>query len=93
MMEKQKIKKIVVYLLSKNIKKAALFGSFVREDFGPKSDIDILIEPFPGMTLVDIIYMESELKLKTQRKIDLMEFDGIRKSVRPFVFDQALSII
>jgi len=29
MMEKQKIKKIVVYLLSKNIKKAALFGSFM----------------------------------------------------------------
>ncbi len=93
-MNKEQIKQIIIsYLLSKNITKAALFGSFVREDFGPKSDIDILIEPFPNMNLFDLINMQDDLKKKTKRKIDLMEFDGIKSIIRNDVMAQAVQII
>ncbi|MFN0049857.1 MAG: nucleotidyltransferase family protein [Cytophagales bacterium] len=94
MMEKEKTIEIIKnYLISKNIKKASLFGSFVREDFGPKSDIDILFEPFPHMNLFDLIHMEDDLKKRTKRKIDLMEYDGIKLAIRDEVLAYAVPIL
>ena len=82
------------YLISKGIKKASLFGSFIRDDFDPKkSDIDILIEPFPQMTLWDMIHIHDDLKSKTKKKIDLMGFDGLHVLIKDEVMKQAKAII
>ena len=56
------------------IKRLAIFGSALREDFGPESDIDVLVEfepeRIPG--LLGIAGMELELsELFTGRKVDL----------------------
>ena len=56
------------------IKRLAIFGSALREDFGPESDIDVLVEfeldRIPG--LLGIADMELELsELFTGRKVDL----------------------
>ena len=56
------------------IKRLAIFGSALREDFGPESDIDVLIEFEPGRIpgLLGIAGMELELsELFTGRKVDL----------------------
>ena len=56
------------------VKRLAIFGSALREDFGPESDIDVLVEfepeRIPG--LLGIAGMELELsELFTGRKVDL----------------------
>ena len=56
------------------VKRLAIFGSALREDFGPDSDIDVLVEfepeRIPG--LLGIAGMELELsELFTGRKVDL----------------------
>ena len=52
----------------------ALFGSVLREDFGPNSDIDFLVtfnsRPTPG--LFGVIRMEDELASLVGRKVDLV---------------------
>ena len=56
------------------IKRLAIFGSALREDFGPESDIDILVEFKPDRipSLLGVAGMELELsKLFTGRKVDL----------------------
>ena len=56
------------------IKRLAIFGSALREDFGPESDIDVLIEFAPDRIpgLLGIAGMELELsELFTGRKVDL----------------------
>lgn len=56
------------------IKRLALFGSALREDFGPESDIDLLVEFHPDRIpgFLGLAGMEIELsKLFEGRKIDL----------------------
>ena len=56
------------------IKRLAIFGSALREDFGPDSDVDVLVEFEPGRIpgLLGITGMELELsELFTGRKVDL----------------------
>lgn len=54
------------------VKKMALFGSVLRDDFRPDSDVDVLVEfepgHVPGFAIID---MESELSQLVGRKVDL----------------------
>jgi predicted nucleotidyltransferase len=55
-----------------HIRKLALFGSILRDDFGPESDIDVLVEfdpeHIPGLAFFG---MEQELSEILGRKVDL----------------------
>ena len=55
-----------------HIRRLALFGSYVRDDFGPESDIDVLVEFEEGHTPgLDFFLMENELSQLLDRKVDL----------------------
>ena len=60
----------------------ALFGSVLRDDFGPDSDIDVLVAFREGArhTLFDMVRMEEELKAVFGREVDLAERVGIERS-------------
>ena len=55
------------------IRKLALFGSVLREDFRPDSDVDILVEFESGVTtgLIHLAGMELELSEILRRNVDL----------------------
>lgn len=54
------------------IRRLALFGSFLREDFGPQSDIDMLVEFEPGATPgFGFITIQDELTELLGRRVDL----------------------
>ena len=62
------------FLSNARHQRLAIFGSALREDFGPESDIDVLVEFEPGRIpgLLGIAGMELELSgLFTGRKVDL----------------------
>ena len=56
-----------------HIRRLALFGSVLREDFQPGSDVDILVEfePFRPIGLIRLAAMERELSTLLGRKVDL----------------------
>jgi uncharacterized protein len=60
----------------------ALFGSVLRDDFRPDSDIDVMVQFHPEAhpTLFDLTYMEEELKVLFQRDVDLIMRKGIETS-------------
>ncbi len=60
----------------------ALFGSVLRDDFGPDSDIDVLVsfDQAARHTLFDLARMEEELKTLFGRGVDLAERAGIETS-------------
>jgi uncharacterized protein len=60
----------------------ALFGSVLRDDFRPDSDIDVMVQFHPDAhpTLFDLTYMEEELKILFQRDVDLVTRKGIETS-------------
>ena len=55
------------------IRKLSLFGSVLRDDFGPQSDVDVLVEFEPGATVgyFELADMESELSELLGRKADI----------------------
>lgn len=56
-----------------HIRKLALFGSVLREDFRPDSDVDVLVEFEPGarVGLLALAGMELELSALVGRRVDL----------------------
>jgi hypothetical protein len=56
------------------ISELALFGSVLRDDFGPESDLDILVTFAPGARwgLLDHVKMEQELAGLLGCKVDLL---------------------
>jgi len=60
----------------------ALFGSVLREDFRPDSDIDVLVsfEPNARWSLMDVVEMQDELERVLGRKVDLVERRAVERS-------------
>jgi len=64
------------------ITELALFGSAVRDDFNPESDIDVLVtfDRDAHWTLLDMVDMREELKDIFGRDVDLVSRRGIESS-------------
>ena len=60
----------------------SFFGSVLRDDFGPDSDVDVLVEFEEKATwsLLDHIRMQDELGDLLQRKVDLVTRSGVESS-------------
>ncbi len=60
----------------------ALFGSVLRDDFGPDSDIDVLatFREEARHSLFDLVRMERELGSILERDVDLVERQGVEQS-------------
>lgn len=59
-----------------------LFGSALREDFRPDSDLDLLVNfaPEADWSLLDHVAMEEELSSILGRKVDLVSRRAIERS-------------
>jgi hypothetical protein len=73
----QMIRQILPVLKQAEVKKAALFGSYVRGDNTTNSDVDILVDLPRGKTLLDLIGIKQDLEEILQRKVDIVEYEGI----------------
>jgi predicted nucleotidyltransferase len=64
------------------ISEFALFGSVLREDFRPDSDIDVLVTFAPGTrwSLFDMARMERDLEAILGRRVDLVERKAVESS-------------
>ncbi len=55
-----------------HIRRLAFFGSVIRDDFGPDSDVDVLVEFEPGhVPGLRFLAMQEELSRLLGRKVDL----------------------
>ena len=65
------------------IEKAWIYGSFAREDDGPKSDIDIVLETKTGFSYFDLADVQNQLEQITNRKVDV----GFMDSFKPYILE------
>ncbi len=84
-------KKIVSFCKRHRISRMLFFGSVLRADFGPDSDIDVLVEfdEEARITLFDMVDIQDELAALLGRNIDLTTPDGLSKYIRPDVIANA----
>jgi len=62
----------------------ALFGSILRDDFRPDSDVDVLVSfaEDAGWSLIDWVDMREELESILGREVDLVEKNALRNPFR-----------
>lgn len=73
---------VAAFCLRWQIAEMAFFGSVLRDDFRPDSDIDVLVRfaPEARHTLFDMVHMQDELQYILGRKVDLVSRRGIEGS-------------
>jgi len=77
------------------VREFSLFGSVLRDDFGPESDIDILVELAPGhgLDLFDWVDMREELKQLFQHDVDLVSKGGLKNPIRREVILSSAKVV
>jgi len=83
--------KLADFCKRNNITKLSVFGSFIRGQLQPDSDIDLLVEFDRGLTpgLFSIIRMEMELTEIIGRKVDLRTPEDLSRYFREEVMRDA----
>jgi uncharacterized protein len=68
----------------RKVRELALFGSVLRDDFGPESDVDVLIsfEPEARWSLHDLFDIKAELEALFGRSVDLVEREALKNPFR-----------
>jgi predicted nucleotidyltransferase len=80
------------------VRELAVFGSALRVDFGPDSDVDLLVtfEPDANWGLLEQTTMESELAALLGRKVDLVSRRAVEQSTnwirRQAILDSAETV-
>jgi hypothetical protein len=82
---------IADFCRARHIRRLAIFGSVLSEDFGPESDLDVLVEfdenHVPGLAFFE---MQDELSKIMRRKVDLNTPGFHSRHSRQQVPDEAL---
>jgi|SRR5579862_2567868 len=75
------------------VKSLALFGSLARDEAGPDSDVDVLVEFDRPITLFDLVatqqYLEHSLGV---RRVDLVPRDSVYPAFRDGIFREAVDV-
>ena len=79
------------FCLRNHIRKLSLFGSALRDDFGPDSDVDLLVEFQPDAVVgyMELVEMQFELSDMLDQKVDLRTPAELSRHFRQNVLDSA----
>ena len=82
---------VTAFCRKNHIRRMAFFGSVIRSDFGPQSDVDVLVEfesgHVPGFNFFS---MEAELSKLFGRSVDLQTPGFLGKEIRQTVLSEAI---
>ena len=75
--------KIISFLKKHGAKRVSIFGSFVRAEAGPESDLDIIVEFDEPKGLIKFVGIENELSEILGIKVDLLT----EKAISPYLIE------
>ncbi len=83
--DRNEVKKQLIVAIGKfeKIRKAWIYGSFSREDDGPKSDIDVALETCDDFSYFDLAEVQFQLEKTLKRKVDV----GFMDSFKPYILE------
>jgi uncharacterized protein len=74
------------------VKRAYMFGSFVRGENKPGSDLDILVELEPGIGLFKFISIQNQLEIALKIQIDLVSANGLSPKIKPYIDSEKILV-
>ncbi|GAB6056579.1 nucleotidyltransferase [Methanobacterium movens] len=96
-MEKEEILKLIRNLNPQiqdkyNAQIKAIFGSYVRGEETPDSDLDVLVEFNESANLLDLVGLSQFLEDEIHINIDVVPIDTVRKEIKKQVMKEAILI-
>jgi len=79
--------KVISFLKECGSKKISIFGSYVRGEATPESDLDIIVEFEESINLLDIVGFEMDLSERLGIKVELLT----EKSISPYIIEDVLA--
>lgn len=93
-MSLNELKKNVNPILRKSgVKKAGIFGSYVRDEAREDSDLDILVEIEDNISLLDFAGIKVELEDKLGISVDLVEYKTLKPQLRKSILEDEVVIL
>jgi hypothetical protein len=73
-------------------KRVRVFGSVRRREANDQSDLDLLVDGLPDISLLDLAHLETTLGSLLGRSVDVVEEDSLPWSIRPQVLAEAVPL-
>lgn len=70
----------------------SLFGSVARGEAGPDSDVDVLVDLAPGVTLFDLVGIQHHLEDLIGVRVDVAPADGLKPQLRDQILSEAIRV-
>lgn len=84
--------KIIKILKNNHVKRAGIFGSYVRGEQRKDSDIDIIIEPPKGMGFA-FAGLEIKLMKALKKRVDLVSYNGLSSYLKERILKEEVRIL
>ena len=78
---------VISFLKECGAKKISIFGSYIRGEATPESDLDIIVEFNQSISLLDLVGFELDLSELLGIKVELLT----EKSISPYIIDDVLA--
>lgn len=85
--------KILPVLRRHGVKRAGIFGSVVRGEATPESDVDVLVELDRQASLLDFIGIKLDLEGVLGRSVDLVEYAAVKPRLRDRILREEVPIL
>jgi predicted nucleotidyltransferase len=85
--------KVLPILKRADVKRAGLFGSFVRGEQKNTSDIDILVDLPNNATLIDLVGLKLDLEKVLKKKVDVVEYAGLKLRIKDSILQQQVPLL
>ncbi len=83
-------KVILDKMLSFNPKRIGIFGSYVRGEHTTQSDLDILVDFYGRVNLLELVGLEQELSDLLGIKVDLITERSLTDSLKKYVMNEVI---
>lgn len=69
-----------------------VFGSLPRDEAGPDSDVDLLVEMEEGRSLLDLVGLTQELETLLGCRVDVLTEGGVSPYLRERIYAEAVPL-
>ena len=92
MTREEVIESLVAVLQQYPVKRAALFGSYAREDYSDASDVDVIVDFIEGVSLFENFYdLYDAIEERLGCRVDLLRYGSVMSDMMPKLRQNILS--
>ncbi|MCU0838180.1 MAG: nucleotidyltransferase family protein [Rhodospirillales bacterium] len=74
------------------IRQIGVFGSYARGEQRPDSDLDLVVDLGPGVTLIDLARLESELSSRLGLPVEVAIKDALKPRIGKRILTEAIMV-